>query len=132
MIVIMSSTAFHEFKANGQPFLVPTRYSLIRPIGHGAYGVVISAQDSVSGKKVAIKKIRRAFDDKVDANRLRERALTKLKMNGGGSQKDRDKSHPSQQPTFFRSSFFIISIVALRGLWYLVMGGSSHHTKRDN
>jgi len=71
-------------------------------------------------------------DDKVDANRLRERALKKLKMNGGGSQKDRDKSHPSQQPTFFRSSFFIISIVALRGLWYLVMGGSSHRTKRDN
>jgi len=78
VIVIMSSTAFHEFKANGQPFLVPTRYSLIRPIGHGAYGVVISAQDSVSGKKVAIKKIRRAFDDKVDAKRiLREIKLMK-------------------------------------------------------
>jgi len=77
----MSSTgvgAFHEFKANGQPFLVPIRYSLIRPIGHGAYGVVISAQDSVSGKKVAIKKIRRAFDDKVDAKRiLREIKLMK-------------------------------------------------------
>lgn len=72
------ATQFHEFKANGQPFLVPTKYNLVRPIGHGAYGVVISAMDDVSGKKVAIKKIRRAFDDKVDAKRiLREIKLMK-------------------------------------------------------
>jgi len=73
-----AAVQFHEFKANGQSFVVPTRYALIRPIGHGAYGSVISAQDSVSGKKVAIKKIRRAFDDKVDAKRiLREIKLMK-------------------------------------------------------
>ena len=69
---------FHEFKANGQSFVVPTRYALIRPIGHGAYGSVISAQDSGNGRKVAIKKIRRAFDDKIDAKRiLREIKLMK-------------------------------------------------------
>lgn len=72
------AAAFHELKASGQPFIVPIKYSLIRPIGHGAYGVVISAQDASNGKKVAIKKIRRAFDDKVDAKRiLREIKLMK-------------------------------------------------------
>lgn len=74
----MASSSFHEFKASGQPFVVPSKYTLIRPIGHGAYGVVISAQDGSNGKKVAIKKIRRAFDDKVDAKRiLREIKLMK-------------------------------------------------------
>ncbi|RYG69926.1 hypothetical protein EON64_01485 [archaeon] len=57
---------------------MPSRYSLIRPIGHGAYGVVISAQDKKSGQKVAIKKIARAFEDPVDAKRiLREIKLMK-------------------------------------------------------
>ena len=52
---------------------------MIRPIGHGAYGVVISAMDNVSQKKVAIKKITRAFNDIVDAKRiLREIKLMKM------------------------------------------------------
>jgi mitogen-activated protein kinase 1/3 len=51
---------------------------LIRPIGHGAYGVVISAQDKENGSKVAIKKISRAFEDPIDAKRiLREIKLMK-------------------------------------------------------
>jgi mitogen-activated protein kinase 1/3 len=57
---------------------IPTRYSFVRPIGHGAYGVVISALDKESGQKVAIKKISRAFEDPVDAKRiLREIKLMK-------------------------------------------------------
>lgn len=55
-----------------------SRYSLIRPIGHGAYGVVISALDKETGNKVAIKKISRAFEDPIDAKRiLREIKLMK-------------------------------------------------------
>jgi len=69
----------HCFKASGTYFEVDNRYSLIRPIGHGAYGVVISAQDAHTNNKVAIKKISRAFDDPVDAKRiLREIKLMKL------------------------------------------------------
>lgn len=71
-------TSYHTFKASGQQFEIPTRYSLIRPIGHGAYGVVISALDKETGEKVAIKKISRAFEDPVDAKRiLREIKLMK-------------------------------------------------------
>lgn len=57
---------------------VETKFSFIRPIGHGAYGVVISALNKVTNQKVAIKKITRAFDDPVDAKRiLREIKLMK-------------------------------------------------------
>lgn len=54
------------------------KYSLIRPIGYGAYGIVISALDSETNQKVAIKKITKAFSDPVDAKRiLREIILMK-------------------------------------------------------
>lgn len=66
----MDSTTFHSFKVAGNTFEVNTRYSLVRPIGHGAYGVVISAQDKETGEKVAIKKITNAFNDVVDAKRI--------------------------------------------------------------
>jgi serine/threonine protein kinase len=88
---------------------IVSKYSLIRPIGHGAYGgnrrqyshnwlelllllrinsglllyysfpiVVISALDKETNKKIAIKKVPRAFEDPVDAKRiLREILLMK-------------------------------------------------------
>lgn len=42
-------------------------------MGKGAYGVVCSAKDTVTGEKIAIKKIGNAFDNLTDARRtLRE------------------------------------------------------------
>jgi len=70
--------AYHTFKASGQQFEVESKYSLIRPIGHGAYGVVISALNKDDNAKVAIKKVSRAFEDPIDAKRiLREIKLMK-------------------------------------------------------
>lgn len=60
----------HTFIVSGTKFEVDTRYKLIKPIGHGAYGVVVSASDEITGEKVAIKKIPKAFDDLVDAKRI--------------------------------------------------------------
>mmetsp|Transcript_9247 Transcript_9247/g.23117 ORF Transcript_9247/g.23117 Transcript_9247/m.23117 type:complete len:383 (-) Transcript_9247:679-1827(-) len=60
----------------GTNFECPERYTLIRPIGKGAYGVVCSAQDNITGEKVAIKKICGIFDNVVDCKRtLREMQL---------------------------------------------------------
>ena len=64
------ASSYHTLSASGQQFHVPQKYSLIRPIGHGAYGVVISAQDKDLDRKVAIKKVPRAFEDPVDAKRI--------------------------------------------------------------
>lgn len=74
----MTERSYHKFKVASQQFEVETKYALIKPIGHGAYGVVISAMDSETNKEVAIKKVPRAFDDPVDAKRiLREIKLMK-------------------------------------------------------
>ena len=46
---------------------VGRRYTLNKVVGTGAYGVVISVDDAVSGRALAIKKIPNAFDDLTDS-----------------------------------------------------------------
>jgi len=68
----------HSFKAGSHTFTVDKKYQFIRVIGSGAYGVVVSAMDSSTNKKVAIKMVPRAFNDEIDAKRiLREIKLLK-------------------------------------------------------
>lgn len=61
---------WHVVSAAGQDFEMSPKYEMIKPIGHGAYGVVISAIDHQSSTKVAIKKIPDTFEDLVDAKRI--------------------------------------------------------------
>eukprot|EP00612_Vaucheria_litorea_P003876 CAMPEP_0171465306 /NCGR_PEP_ID=MMETSP0945-20130129/8397_1 /TAXON_ID=109269 /ORGANISM="Vaucheria litorea, Strain CCMP2940" /LENGTH=510 /DNA_ID=CAMNT_0011992807 /DNA_START=126 /DNA_END=1658 /DNA_ORIENTATION=+ len=56
--------------AAGTDFELDVKYEMIKPIGHGAYGVVISAINHENDTKVAIKKIPGAFDDLIDAKRI--------------------------------------------------------------
>lgn len=75
-----SSTPYsaHTFKAGNHTFTVDTKYSFTRVIGSGAYGVVISAQDTHLNCRVAIKMVPKAFQDEIDAKRiLREIKLLK-------------------------------------------------------
>ena len=68
----------HSFPAGKHTFTVDKRYSMIRVVGSGAYGVVISSKDSKNSKNVAIKMVPRAFNDEIDAKRiLREIKLLK-------------------------------------------------------
>ena len=60
--------------------MVPTSYSLVKPVGHGAYGVVVAALDASSGKKVAIKKVGKAFEDAIDAKRILREILLMKKL----------------------------------------------------
>ncbi|OEU09443.1 putative MAP kinase [Fragilariopsis cylindrus CCMP1102] len=51
---------------------------MVRVVGSGAYGVVISASDSKTSKNIAIKMVPKAFNDEIDAKRiLREIKLLK-------------------------------------------------------
>ena len=52
-------------------FYIDVRYTNLRPIGGGSYGVVCSADDTATGRRVAIKKIANVFSDLVDAKRAR-------------------------------------------------------------
>mmetsp|Transcript_6478 Transcript_6478/g.11940 ORF Transcript_6478/g.11940 Transcript_6478/m.11940 type:complete len:390 (+) Transcript_6478:62-1231(+) len=62
-----------SFNVCGTRFDVEGHYKLVKPIGHGAYGVVCSAINTKTGKRVAIKKITKAFLNLTETKRtLRE------------------------------------------------------------
>ncbi|KZV71521.1 Pkinase-domain-containing protein [Peniophora sp. CONT] len=67
---------YHTFRCLDQTFRVEKRWQLIREMGSGAYGVVASAADEISGETVAIKMVTRVFD-KVS---LAKRALRELTL----------------------------------------------------
>ena len=68
----------HSFRVGKHMFTVDTKFSYVRTIGSGAYGVVISAEDNTRDSKVAIKMVPNAFHDEIDAKRiLREIKLLK-------------------------------------------------------
>ena len=46
-----------EFEIAGTQFIVDAKYDVIKQIGSGAYGVVVSAKDLTSDQKFAIKKV---------------------------------------------------------------------------
>ncbi|CAI5730662.1 unnamed protein product [Hyaloperonospora brassicae] len=58
------------FMTSNTKFEIPVSFEYVKTIGSGAYGVVISATDSKTGKTVAVKNIQRAFDDLTDAKRI--------------------------------------------------------------
>ncbi|KIK09036.1 hypothetical protein K443DRAFT_500378 [Laccaria amethystina LaAM-08-1] len=60
----------------GKVFHVERRWKLIREMGSGAYGVVISAADEISGETVAIKLVTRVFE-KIQ---LAKRALREITL----------------------------------------------------
>ncbi|KAG8220930.1 hypothetical protein J3R82DRAFT_2434 [Butyriboletus roseoflavus] len=60
----------------GKVFHVEKRWKLVREMGSGAYGVVVSAADEISGETVAIKLVTRVFE-KVQ---LAKRALREITL----------------------------------------------------
>lgn len=69
-------------KIMGSNFILDRRYQIIDTIGSGAYGVVVSARDTVTGENVAIKKIEKAFEHTTFTKRtLRELKILRLLNN---------------------------------------------------
>ncbi|KIJ20869.1 hypothetical protein PAXINDRAFT_66834, partial [Paxillus involutus ATCC 200175] len=68
---------YHTFMSSfGKVFHVEKRWKLVREMGSGAYGVVVSAADEISGETVAIKLVTRVFE-KVQ---LAKRALREITL----------------------------------------------------
>lgn len=55
----LEARGYHSFMCLGRPFHVEKRWKLVRELGQGAYGLVVSAQDDISGETIAIKMITR-------------------------------------------------------------------------
>ena len=83
-VKIHSSTSeTNTYMVLGSKFEVDKRYEIIDPVGSGAYGVVVAAKDleaeDPENNLVAIKKIEKAFEHKVFAQRtLRELKIMRL------------------------------------------------------
>lgn len=54
----------------GTQFDLTPRYTPLKSIGHGAYGVVVSAMDTLTNQPVAIKKIAKTFENLKDTKRI--------------------------------------------------------------
>ena len=61
---------YHQFPIAGNVFEVDVRYTNLVPVGGGSYGLVCSADDSITQRRVAIKKVTNAFSDLTDAKRI--------------------------------------------------------------
>lgn len=66
-----ATTDSNIYTVLGSKFEVDKRYEIIDPVGSGAYGVVVAAQDKLASDPenslIAIKKIEKAFEHKVFA-----------------------------------------------------------------
>jgi len=59
-----------QFECKKDIITVDDRYTVQKLVGSGAYGHVFAAKDSKTGKRVAIKRINKAFEDVIDAKRV--------------------------------------------------------------
>lgn len=78
-----ASADMNIYMVLGSKFEVDKRYEIIDPVGSGAYGVVVASKDleaeDPENNLVAIKKIEKAFEHKVFAQRtLRELKIMRL------------------------------------------------------
>ena len=73
MIIIYNSGLYRKYHVESvgrTTYEIDVRYKGLKPVGSGSYGIVCSATDSVTGSKVAIKKITNVFEDLIDAKRI--------------------------------------------------------------
>ena len=77
-----SRPGFTAWKVTGNRFVLPSYYKILDPIGSGAYGIVVAAQNTLEqdpNNLVAIKKINKPFEHKIFAKRtLRELKIMRL------------------------------------------------------
>jgi p38 MAP kinase len=67
---------FVKLSIFGTVFEVTTRYVDLQPVGMGAFGLVCSAKDQLTGTNVAVKKIMKPFSTPV----LSKRTYRELKL----------------------------------------------------
>ncbi|KAL2725157.1 Mitogen-activated protein kinase 14B [Vespula squamosa] len=105
---------FHRIEINRTEWEVPERYQMLTPVGSGAYGqniVRISAVDTTTNQKVAIKKLARPFQSAVHAKRT-YRELRMLKhMNHENVIGLLDVFHPSSSLEDFQHVYLVTHLM---------------------
>lgn len=89
-----------SFNVKGNPFKIDSRYSYLKTLGFGAYGIVCAATDTKTQRRVAVKKVSNVFEDLTDAKRIiREIRLLRC-MNHDNILKILDIDEPENYSTF--------------------------------
>ncbi|KAL8136400.1 hypothetical protein V2J09_002401 [Rumex salicifolius] len=98
---ITPGDGYTEYNIFGNLFQISRKYiPPIRPIGFGAYGIVCSALNSETGEEVAIKKIGKAFENRIDAKRTLREIKILCHMNHENVIALKDVIRPPQRQNF--------------------------------
>ena len=68
-----------------EEFHIDSRYTDLQPLGDGSYGFVVSALDTITGNKVAIKKMTNCVATIEDAKRVAREIKLLRHLDGRGS-----------------------------------------------
>lgn len=88
------------FTVRGNRFNLNSRYSYVKSLGFGAYGVVCAAVDTTTKRRVAVKKVSNVFEDLTDAKRILREIRLLRSMNHDNVLKIIDIDDPADYDTF--------------------------------
>lgn len=109
----------------GKEFCIDARYSYIKMLGLGAYGVVCSANDSKTGKRMAVKKVAGVFNDLTDAKRIIREIRLLRHMNHDNILKVVDIDEPEDYTTF--NDVYIVTELMDINLYELIHSSTKMH-----
>ncbi|CAF0754924.1 unnamed protein product [Rotaria sordida] len=94
-------------------FTLPVRYQDLVLIGQGAYGIVVRATDTTTGKYVAIKKILRPFETDIHAKRTYRELKLLMYLNHPDAQVVQlyNVFTPEQNVNEFRTIYLVLNFV---------------------
>jgi serine/threonine protein kinase len=101
----------HVYTVLSTAFEVPERYQIEAPVGYGAYGFVVSANDTVTGARVAIKKSSRIFRDLGDCKRTVREILVLHALRHENVVRIRDFFIPISEGEGFRDVYMVFDLM---------------------
>ena len=93
-------------------FVVPSRYKIIKTIGHGAYGRVVDAEDVTSGEHYAIKRMSEFFGrNEFEIKRVLREVILMKRFNHPNVVKLIDIFPPPASTTEFSEIYIIVNLM---------------------
>ncbi|UJR33746.1 hypothetical protein I4U23_021173 [Adineta vaga] len=108
-----NQTRWHTAIYDNHSFTLPIRYQDLQPIGQGAFGIVLHALDTKTGRHVAIKNIRRPFQDTIHAKRAYQELKLLMDLNYPDVQVMQlyNVFTPEQDVNNFQTLYFVLNYV---------------------
>ncbi|CAF5114731.1 unnamed protein product, partial [Rotaria sp. Silwood1] len=107
------SVEWYTAECGTSQFTLPKRYQELSPIGQGAFGAVIRAVDTVTGKDVAIKKMLRPFQSETHAKRTYRELKLLMHLNHRDAQVVQlyNVFTPEKNVNDFQTLYFVLNFV---------------------